>query len=248
MERIQEINFVGNVAFQSDLLKAKIKSRDARHGVTQYFFNKASQASLEEDRERLLNYYRSLGYFDARVDFKIDYDDSGKWMYVTFIIAEGNQYSVRNVEVAGNQYYETGEIMPLLKVKPNDPFNLGKKIHDERLIRDIYGEKGFIFADINGRLKYLPNNQVDILYSIAEGDIYRASEIQVHIDGDKSFTQRNVILNKLGNIRPGRYLSSVEMENAERRLGASAIFNTNPAEGIAPRIEVQPPDQNSPDR
>lgn len=248
IERIQEIRFAGNVAFKSDLLKAKIKSRDARHGLTQYMFNKASQASLEDDRERLLNYYRSLGYFDARVDFKMEYDESGKWINVTFIIAEGKPYSVRNVEVAGNQYYQSGEIMPLLKVKPNDPFNLGKKIHDERLIRDIYGEKGFIFADITGRIKYLPDNKVDILYSIAEGDIYRASEIQVHIDGDSSFTKRNVILTKLGNIRPGRTISSVEMENAERRLGSSAMFNTNQGEGSPPRLEVQPPDQDDPRR
>lgn len=242
VERIEDIQFVGNVAFSSALLKAKIKSRDSRYGLTRYMFNKASKDSIESDKERLANYYRSLGYFDARVDCRIDYSDDGKFIYLTFVISEGERYSVRNVEVAGNQYYQTGEIMPLFKIRANEPFNQGSKAHDERLIRDLYGERGFIFADIAGQVKYLPNHQVDILYSIAEGDIYRASDVRVHIDGD-GHTKRDVVLSRMGNVRPGKILSSVEIENGERLLGSSAIFSTNPTEGGPPRIEVVPPDE-----
>jgi len=243
VERLQEIRFVGNVAFSSALLQAKIKSRDARNGLTQYIFNKASPESIADDRERLLNYYRSLGYFDARVDSGIDYSDDGKWIYLTFVIAEGERYQVRNVEVAGNQYYKTDEIMPLFKIQASEPFNQSNKIHDERLIRDLYGERGFIFADIVGQVKYLEDNKVDILYSVAEGDIYRASDVRIHLEGD-GHTKRNVVLNRMGNIRPGKILSSVEIEVGERNLAASSIFNVNPTEGGPPRIEVAPPDQD----
>ncbi len=242
VERIEDIQFVGNVAFSSALLQAKIKSRDSRYGLTRYMFNKASTESLEGDKERLANYYRSLGYFDARVDYRIDYSDDGKFIYLTFVISEGKRYSVRNVEVAGNQYYETGEIMPLFKIRPGESFNQGSKAYDERLIRDLYGERGFIFADIVGQVKYLPDNQVDILYSVAEGDIYRASDVRVHIEGD-GHTKRDVVLSRMGNVRPGKILSSVEIENGERILGSSAIFSTNPIDGGPPRIEVVPPDE-----
>ncbi len=242
VERIWDIQFVGNVAFSTELLKAKIKSRDARNGLTPYIFNKASPESVENDKERLLNYYRSLGYFDARVDHRIDYDDSGKWINLMFVVSEGERYSIRKVEVAGNRYYKTEEIMPLFKLRESEPFNQSKKGYDERLIRDLYGERGFIFADIVGQVKYLPNNQVDILYSVAEGDIYRASDVRVHIEGD-GHTKRDVVLSRMGNIRPGKILSSVEIENSERILGASSIFNTNPTDGGPPRIEVAPPDE-----
>jgi len=244
VERIWDIKFVGNAAFSESLLKARLKIRDARNGVTAYAWNKASPDAIDEDKERLLNYYRGLGYFDARLDHRIDYDASGKWIYLTFVVSEGQRYSIRNVEIAGNQYYSSDELQSLLKIKLNEPFNQAFKNHDERIIRDVYGEKGFIFADITGRLKYLPDNQVDVLYSIAEGDVYRASDVRVHIDGDATFTKSNVVLTKLGNIRPGRIISSVEMENGERRLQASTIFNSDPADGSPPRIEVQPPDQS----
>ncbi|MDZ4848017.1 MAG: POTRA domain-containing protein [Pirellulaceae bacterium] len=242
LERTWEIKFVGNVEFSSALLKAKIKSRDSRYGVTAYAFNKASPESAAEDKDRLLNYYRSLGYFDARVDHVIDYDDKGKWIYLTFVISEGKRYNVRNVEVAGNQYYKTDEIMPLFRIQKDEPFNQSKKNHDERLIRDLYGERGFIFADIVGQVKYLPENQVDILYSVAEGDVYRASDVRIHIEGD-GHTKRDVVLTKIGDVRPGRIISSVDMEVGERNLAASSIFNINPADGGPPRIEVLPPDE-----
>ncbi len=247
VERIEDIKFVGNKAFSSDLLKARIKSRDSRMGITRYIFNKASKESLDADREQLLKYYRSLGYFDARIDYALDYDDTGKWMYVTFVVSEGEEYSVRNIELAGNQYFSSGEIMPLFKLHTDEPFNLGKKTHDERLIRDLYGEKGFIFADIVGQVKYLPEHKVDILYSVAEGDIYRASDVRVHIEGD-GHTKRDVVLTKMAGIRPGSILSAPGIEQAERILQASSIFDTNPQNGGPPRIEVEPPDQANPDR
>ncbi len=77
LERIWEIRFVGNQDFSSALLQAKIKSRDARGGLTAYIMNKASPESITEDKERLLNYYRGLGYFDARIEHRIDYSDDG---------------------------------------------------------------------------------------------------------------------------------------------------------------------------
>lgn len=242
VERIWDIRFVGNVEFKADLLKAKIKSRDSRNGLTAYAFNKASPESIADDKERLLNYYRSLGYFDARVDHQIEYDDSGKWIYLTFVIAEGERYRVRNIEIAGNQYYKTDEIMPLFKLRASDSFNQSKKSYDERLIRDLYGERGFIFADIVGQVKYLPKNQVDILYSVAEGDMYRASDVRVHIEGD-GHTKRDVVLARMPDVRPGKLLSTVQIEVGERTLASSSIFNTNPSDGGPPRIEVVPPDE-----
>ena len=68
VERINSIQFIGNQAFGSDILKSKISSADARHGLTSYMFNMASDHKMEADRNTLMGYYRSLGYFDARVE------------------------------------------------------------------------------------------------------------------------------------------------------------------------------------
>lgn len=240
VERINRISFVGNRAFSGDLLKARIKSRDSRHGLTSWMFNKASNLKLEEDREALMGYYRSLGYFDARVDYRKDYNDTGDFIDVTFVVSEGERYSVSSVTIVGTQRYQSAELIPYMRLKLNDPFLQNNKAHDEKFIRDLYGAQGHIFCDVVGELVYRPDNKVDVVYNVAEGDIYRASDIRVHIEGDH--TKRHVVEQPLGRLRPGSIIDSREVENAERRLRFSSIFNTDPAQGDTPHIDIKPAD------
>ncbi len=62
---------------------------------------------IDEDRERLIAYYRNLGYFKARISREIDYDASGQWATLTFVIDEGPRYRIRDVSVVGNKKYDS---------------------------------------------------------------------------------------------------------------------------------------------
>jgi outer membrane protein insertion porin family len=245
VERINRISFVGNKAFGSDLLKARIKSHDARGGITSYLYNLASDFKIANDRDGLMGYYRSLGYFDARVEFRKDYNQRGDFVDVTFIVSEGQRYTIKSVSIAGTKRYQPSELLPFMKIKAGDPFLQVHKSQDEKLLRDVYGAQGHIFADVIGELVYQPNNQVDIIYNIGEGDIYRASEVRVHIEGDH--TKERVIMQPLGKIRPGSVIDGPELEDGERRLKGLQIFNVDPSQGAVPNIQVDRGDEPSSD-
>ena len=239
VERLNSISFVGNEAFSSELLKARIKSRDSRYGITKYVGNICSDLKLSEDRDGLLGYYRSLGYFDAKVEFQKAYNETGEFVDATFVIYEGDRYSVSSISISGMERYTQDELLPHLKLKANDPFLLSKKLQDERLLLDVYGAQGHIFCEVEGEVIYQPEKRmVDIVYKVKEGDIYRSSDIRVHIDGD--FTKRHVVLQPLRNLRPGDTIDKRELDGGKRRLLYSTIFNTDPTRGEVPRIEVQP--------
>ncbi len=242
VERLKTISFRGNQDFSSELLRAKISCRTARFIIGSYLprYNLASDIKIEQDRQTLTAYYRSLGYFDARVDYRKEYDDAGKWVDLTFIISEGARYTVRNISIVGTQRYTSNEILPYLTCKSGDYFKQTNKGTDERFIYDLYGTQGHYFCDVVGELVYQPDNQVDIIYNVAEGDIYRISEIRVHLEGE--FTKEPVVLHPLGNVRPGSIINSKEISNAARRLQYSSIFNTDPSQGIVPTIKVEPPE------
>ncbi len=239
-ERIWRIDIVGNNSFATDLLKAKIKSRDALLGVRGYISNAADPIKLDADKERLEGYYRSLGYFDAKVDYSTKYDADGKWLYVTFVVSEGNQYSINEITIQGNKYFTVDQLSNGFKLKVGEPFNQSKMDHDTKLLREIYGSQGFYFCDVTPQPVYLPGEKLNLIYDIEEGDIYRVSDIRVHIDGDSSFTKHTVPLNLLGRVRPNRIIDSREIEAATRRLRFSQIFNDNPNNGEVPQIEVRP--------
>jgi outer membrane protein insertion porin family len=236
VERLNSIRFVGNKAFSSELLKARIKSRDSRYGLTSYMFNKASDNKIEADRDMLMGYYRSLGYFDARVEYRKDYNSRGDFIDLTFVIAEGERYSVKSVSIVGTKRYQPTELIPYMKLKMNEPFLQTHKQHDEKFLRDVYGAQGHIFCDVVGELVYQPGNQVDIIYNVGEGDVYRASEVRVHIEGDH--TKERVAMQPLGKIRPGSIIDGPALDDAERRLKYLNIFNNDPSQGVVPSIRV----------
>ncbi len=232
--------FVGNSAFSSELLKAKIKLRDSRYGVTKYMFNAADRDAMHEDQQTLETYYRRLGYFDAKVDHFIEYDEDGKFITLTFAVSEGKQYFINELMVRGNKYHTDEELLAAVKIQPGEAYNQDRADRDTKFIRDIYGAQGFIFCEVTPTIIYLPQNRVNLLFEVSEGDVYVASDIRVHIDGDNSYTKERVALSMIGNLRPGRVIDSREIEAAERRLQFSQIFETNPQVGSPPRIDVQP--------
>ncbi|MGN6545970.1 MAG: BamA/OMP85 family outer membrane protein [Aureliella sp.] len=245
VERVWSIGFEGNAVFNTAILKTKIKSRDARGGVTPYLMNKANLLQIEEDTERLVAYYRSLGYFRARVSHRMNYDQSGTWVFLTFVVDEGPQYSVRNISIAGNQYFTTEQMMGSLTLKEGEPFNLGKMSRDQRTLRsEFYGREGFVFVDISPEPHFIADepNKLDLVYRVKEGDRYKAGQIHVHIDGDSSHTKHSVVTAMVG-LREGRIIDLREIESSERRLKASQIFETNPSLGEPPHIEIRQPEE-----
>jgi len=239
VERLNKISFVGNQAFTTEILKTKISSRDTRHGLTTWFGNKASDYKIEADRDALMGYYRSLGYFDARVEFRKDYTANGDFIDLTFIVSEGQRYKVKSVSIVGTKRYQPSELLPYMKLKAGEPFMQPNKLNDEKFLRDVYGAQGHIFAEVIGELIYQPNNEVDVVYNVGEGDVFRISEVRVHIDGD--YTKQSVVMQPLGKIRPGSIANGPEIDNAERRLENLAIFNVDPSQGTVPNIRIEPP-------
>lgn len=240
VERINSITFRGNTFASSELLKTKISSKDSKRGLLKYAFNIASDSKIEADRETLVAYYREHGFFVAKVDYRKNYDDSGAFVDLEFIIDEGDRYTIKSVSIVGINKYEPAELMPYLNVKAGEYFKQRNKLMDERFICDVYGQHGHIKCDVVGELVFQPNSQVDIVYNVAEGDIYRNGGIRVHIDGEH--TKEHVVKHPLGPLREGTIINSRHIDAAKRRLSYSSIFNTDPNQGIVPTIKVAGPE------
>ena len=64
LKRISDVEFVGNTIVSSERLKTKIQSKP---GFLWYLFRgKVDEDKIEEDRQKLIAYYRGLGFFRAR--------------------------------------------------------------------------------------------------------------------------------------------------------------------------------------
>jgi outer membrane protein insertion porin family len=234
------VDFVGNTIASDARLKTQIQSKP---GFLWYLFGgKVDRAKIDEDIDRLTNYYRSLGFFAARIGRELRYSESGHWLNVTFVIDEGPRYVVRSASVLGNEKFDTDALTNMLELKSGLFFNSDKMNRDLNILRDLYGSQGHIFADIKADPRFLEEpGQLDLVYTIQEGEQYRVGRINVHIEGEYPHTRQNVVLNRI-SLQPGDIVDIRKIRDSERRLKASQLFVNEPARGVTPRIEVRPPE------
>ena len=243
MERISKTVFEGNTIATDAQLKIQIQSKP---GYFWYFMGgKVDREKIDADVEKVTAYYRSLGYFRARVSRDLQFDESGKWLTLKFIIDEGPRYIVRDVSIEGATKFAPGPVLDFLKLKSGDYFSQREMNRDISTLIDLYGSQGHVFADVQADPRFLEEpGEMNLIYRVKEGDVFTVGQIHVHIGGEFPHTRESVILNRLGNLRPGDLIDTREVNNAERRLKASQLFETNPQNGEPPRIVVRPPELN----
>ncbi|HEY1603547.1 MAG TPA: BamA/TamA family outer membrane protein [Pirellulales bacterium] len=232
-QKVWAVEFVGNTVAPDDRLQTQIQSKKP---ILWLIKGEVDYDRINEDVRRLTDYYRGLGFFRARVGREFIYNEKQSWMTLTFFIYEGPRYVVNNVAVIGNSRLESEQLTKNLKLKGGDFFDQSKLTKDISGVQDKYGEVGYIFADVQPETRFLEQpGQLDLVYKIEEGDRYRVGRIDVKIGGDNPHTRRTAVLNRL-TLRTGDIANTRKLRESERRLKASAMFATNPQQGLAPKI------------
>jgi outer membrane protein insertion porin family len=240
LSRVFRVRFEGNTIASDARLKTQIKSKP---GFLYVFGGEVEQGKIDEDIERLTAYYRSLGYFQAKVGREISFDSSQKWVTITFIVNEGRRYRVRNVAFVGNERFPDAELQQLTETEAGQFFHLAQMNGDLKALRDLYGSQGYVYADIQADPRFLEEpGQLDLVYNIREGEQYRVGEILVEIEGDNPHTRQTVVLNRRGHLQPGDIIDVRAVRDWERRLQASQLFAHQPHLGITPHIKIVPPE------
>jgi len=236
-------DFVGNTIATDARLLTQIKSKP---GVFWIIGGEVDRAKIDEDVDLITAYYRSLGFFQAKVgrELSVVRGAGRDWTLLTFVINEGPRYSVRNISFIGNSKFKQDFLARDLKLKSGEPFNQQKMDADLGLIRDIYGGRGFVFADIKADPRFLEEpGQLDLVYNVAEGQRYRVGKINVRIRGEHPHTRHSTILNRL-SLRPGDILDIRKLREDERRLKSSSLFLADASKGEGPRIVFSKPEGN----
>jgi outer membrane protein insertion porin family len=243
-ERIWNIKFVGNKIVSASRLEKVIGSKDPMFEVGYYIRNEANIRKIDDDVQVLTKYYRNLGYLTAQVDRVLDYDASGKWLSITFLIDEGPRYSVNEIRFVGNQFIDESSLRARLNLLEGQPFNQSLMNVDVSDITYAYGSLGFIYSEVTPELRWITaENQVDLVYKIEEGDRWKVGQIYVEIDGEPNLMRETTMLNYLDLVE-GQYIDRRALEMNRNRLLRSELLETNPTIADPPDLRVVPRDDD----
>ena len=245
-QKIWKVEFEGNTIASDGRLKSFVKGKP---GIAKVIGGLARRDVIEEDIVRLESYYRSLGFFNARIGREIEESNDGRWLSIRFIINEGPRYRVRNVSYVGNQVYPSPELDKLVELRPGQEmpeFNVAKMNQDVVALRDLYSSQGYVYATVEAEPRFLEEpGMLDLVYRIDEGEQYRVGKVNVHYEGDYGITKREVVLNRF-RLHPGDLIDSREIRRTERDLGSAQIFATGQQTGGSPpKVVVRPKEKNS---
>lgn len=248
-QKVLSTKFVGNTIASSARLLSLVS---VKPGFLYFIGGNFTRQRLDYDVAKLVEYYRALGFFDARVDYAYEEGDGlaglGKengWVKVRFIIDEGPRYKIRNFIFEGNKVVKTDELEKLLKVKRGSAYNQTDIELDRIALRYKYQDLGYVRADVVPTQLFTDEpGVVDIRYTISEDHRYRVRDVIVDYVGTESRTMTSVVLNML-DVAPGELLNGKKIRMSENTLRQSGYFNDKPNEGQLPEIAVVPDESRS---
>ena len=219
--KIKDVEFVAAKAFSQRKLRKTIKTR--RRWMFSWLTGSGvlKDEQLQEDREKLGDFYRNAGYIDFELrDVKYIYDTPNR-LRLQFIVHEGSQYRVGAVDFKGVTLFPTNEISAKLKMNAGATFTPRGLARDVEIIQDVYGTKGYIDVAVIARRK--PNVQtgtMDLFYEIEEGNKSYIEKIEIK---GNTKTKDRVIRREL-SVSPGEVFDMVRVKRSRQRLEGLQFF------------------------
>ena len=149
--KIKGINVVGNEAFDEDDLKDLFELQTS--GLFSFISgdDKYSREKLKGDLEKLESWYLDRGYIKFDVEStQVAITPDRKAVYITVNIAEGEQYTVNDVELSGDLVVPEEEMKKFLLVQQGQMYSQILVTQSEDFISRRLGNDGYTFAKITG--------------------------------------------------------------------------------------------------
>ena len=219
---IKRVYFVGNRAISAKELRGIIFTRE--QWIISFMDKSGSYQpeAVEMDKHILEFHYQNNGYLAARVTDVDVVMGNDKQFTITFHIDEGDFYSIKDVHAPGNDLLSEEDLLPYLPIKPGDPYSKDKISKSIEMLRNTWGEFGYIFCDINPRI--IPDEQtkeVSITFNSELGNKIFANRIS--ISGNKK--TRDKIIRRQLLVNEGDLITNRALERSKDRVEMLGFFD-----------------------
>ena len=187
---VVRIYFKGNKHLPSRKLKNIIFTRE--NWILGFLDNAGQydEDQLDMDKHRIEYLYKDNGYLMATVaDVEVDFSSNEKKISITFHVKEGDLFTVSHVGAVDDELFTEKEILKYVTVEEDKPYSQSNLVDSINNIKNMYGEKGYIYADVYPQVKPdEENNTVNITFHVEKGKKLYVNRINItgnHVTRDK---------------------------------------------------------------
>ena len=209
--RISRILMEGNQAFSDRRLRRLLKTKRRKWFMPGVF----NEQVVEEDAERVRAFYRKNGYQDVEVGQRTYRDPSGRGLYIHFTITEGLQHRVGQVALEGAVLFPGREILRTVTLKPGSVYSQEGVQDDLRLIKQYYGDRGYINAEVSPDPQLnAETKRVNLAYRITEHELVYVSRIDI----EGNLRTKDLVVRRDLRIYPGEAFDGAKIRKSIERL------------------------------
>ncbi|HSW75785.1 MAG TPA: outer membrane protein assembly factor BamA, partial [Candidatus Saccharimonadales bacterium] len=146
---LNRISFKGNKQIPSKKLKRVIFSKEDWIGGLIDHSGTYNPEMCEGDKYMIEEVYKNNGFVNAKVTDTQVYQDPETYDYhITYTIQEGERYTIKEVNIKGNHLVSEERLRQIVPIYEGQLYSLENVRTALENIRMLWGEHGYIFADI----------------------------------------------------------------------------------------------------
>ena len=214
--KVRHVDFVGARMVDTATLDKVVKTNPAGFLRGGDF----SPKQLAEDREGLIQLYKSYGFLDASVNEpELEFADNGKDVDIYFTISEGKQYYVGDIDWKGNELLPDSVIASTIRFQKGQVFDDIALTQMQFELSNLYGDRGYIYATVTP-VKRVRGEVIDLTFEIQQGNLAHVREINI-VGNTKTWEE--VIRREL-ILMPGDVFSSNRLRRSLREVFNLGFF------------------------
>ena len=221
---VSRITVIGNHAFSESRLREVIASREEAFWR---FLSNSDQYDPERvnfDKELLRRFYLKNGFADFDVQSatgELAPDRSG--FLLTFVINEGERYTVGKVDIASKlRNLDPETLRPLLLIGAGDTYDGDAVEKTSTALQDAIQQRGYAFVEVTPRIaRDKAKHTVDLVFDIGEGP--RVYVERIDINGNTR--TKDKVIRREFRIAEGDAFNAAAIRQSRQRLQDLGYFN-----------------------
>lgn len=222
--RIRHINIVGNETFEEEDLLGLFELGTKPWYM---FLSRRDRYSREQfggDLERLESFYLDNGFVEFNIDsFPISITPNREEVYITVNLTEGKQYTVSEVDLAGDLVDAENLLRAAIFIRPGQIYSQALVTGTEEIMVQFLGNLGYAFAEATGVPEVNEEDDtVEVTFFIDPGN--RTYVNRINFAGNTS-TADDVMRREMRQLESAP-ASSMAIEQSKVRLERLGYFET----------------------